>query len=103
MEEQQRKIEIFAQLLELQQVESLHRRKLDCQANLDGVKTTIKPGKKYTKVNVGYSGKYMVEHSTGDIYGIKGYGVINRKHRFGNLGTINDYYWGEYRGFKKSQ
>jgi len=98
MTEQQQKIEIFAQLVESDQIESLHRRNLACQGNLDGVKTRIKPGKKYTKVDVGHSGKYMIEHDTGDIYGIKAYGVIHRGHRYGNLETINDYYWGEYQG-----
>lgn len=56
----------------------------------------IKPGLKYIKVDVGSSGKYMVEAATGDIYGIKAYGVIHRGHYYGNLDTINEYYWGDY-------
>jgi hypothetical protein len=56
----------------------------------------IKPGLKYIKVDVGESGKYMVEASTGDIYGIKAYGVIHRGHHYGNLDTINEYFWGDY-------
>ena len=38
----------------------------------------------------------MVELSTGNIYGIKAYGVIHRGHFYGTLDTINDYDWSEY-------
>lgn len=55
------KIERFANLLEDQQVERLHKDKLDCQANIDSAKVSIKEGKKYFKVDVGTSGKYMVD------------------------------------------
>ena len=47
--------------------------------------THIKPGRKYTKIDVGCSGKYMVENETGRIYGIKAYGVIHRGHFYGTL------------------
>lgn len=60
-----------------------------------------KPGKLYTKIDIGHSGKYMIENSTGEIYGIKGYGVIHRGHHFGNLDTIDQYYWGNYTAVKK--
>lgn len=59
-------------------------------------KTTIKPGQKYTKVDVGTSGKYMVENATGNIFGIKAYGQVHKGHFYGTLDTIDDYYWGEY-------
>jgi len=36
----------------------------------------------------------------GNIFGIKGYGVINKKHYFGTLDTINNYYWGNYKAVK---
>jgi len=91
----------FSKLVERQQIESLRKRKLDCEANIIGVKTRIKRGNKYWKVDVGNSGKYMVEYLTGEIYGIRGYGQINRKQHYGNLKTIHDWYWGEHRAFKK--
>jgi hypothetical protein len=47
--------------------------------------TTIKSGKKYSKVDVGSSGRFMVVNETGEIFGIKAYGVINRGHRYGTL------------------
>ena len=65
-----------------------------------GIKTTVKPGKKYTKVDVGRSGKYMIDHETEEIFGIKGYGVIHRGHRYGTLDTVEDWFWGEYRAVK---
>ena len=46
---------------------------------------TVKAGPKYTRVDVGSSGRFMVENSTGQIYGIKAYGVIHRGHYFGTL------------------
>ena len=63
----------------------------------------IKMGRKYANVDVGESGKYMVELSTGNIYGIKAYGVIHRGHYFGTLDTINDYDWSGYRAIKRQQ
>ena len=57
----------------------------------------VKIGRKYANVDVGGSGKYMVELSTGKIYGIKGYGVIHRGHQFGTLDTIADWNWSGYR------
>src|SRR4051812_2837136 len=57
---------------------------------------TLRDGPKYTKVDVGQSGKYMVVNETGAIHGIKGYGVIHKGHKYGTLDTINDFYWGGY-------
>ncbi len=62
---------------------------------------TIKLGRKYIKIDVGTSGKYMVEVATGNIYGIKAYGVIHRGYRFGNLDTINNWNWSGYRAIRK--
>ena len=56
----------------------------------------VKPGKKYTKIDVGDSGKYMVDNATGEIFGIKAYGVIHRGHRYGTLDTIDQFAWGDY-------
>jgi len=56
---------------------------------------TVKPGKKYTKVDVGSSGKYMGD-DTGTIWGIKAYGVIHKRHCYGTLDTVNEWFWGGY-------
>ena len=61
-----------------------------------GYRVTIKPGQTYTKVDVGDSGKYMVVNATGEIFGIKGYGVIHRGHAYGTLATIKEWDWGGY-------
>ena len=53
-------------------------------------------GKKYTRVDVGSSGRYIVINNTGEIFGIKAYGVIHKGHRYGTLDTIADWYWGGY-------
>lgn len=65
----------------------------------------VKPGKVYTKIDVGpphnISGKYMVENATGIIYGIKGYGKVHKGHRYGTLDTIDQWYWGGYAAMPK--
>jgi len=95
------KLERFADLLEKDQLMDLIRRNVDCEANRGGCKTSIIPGSKYTKVNVGRSGKYMIVNETEEIYGIKGYGVIHKGQYYGTLDTINNYYWGCHRAYKK--
>lgn len=58
----------------------------------------VEEKKKYINLDIGGSGKFMVskvagapmEHSVpGDIYGIKGYGVIHTGHRYGNIYQIS--------------
>lgn len=56
----------------------------------------VRPGKKYTKVDIGSSGRFMVENDTGHIYGIKAYGVIHKGHSYGDLSTIEGWNWGGY-------
>lgn len=95
------KVRRFAEVLEEQQKERLYKEKLDCAANLHNCKTRVVDGQKYIKVDVGTSGKYMIEKSSGIIFGIKAYGVIHRGHQYGTLGTIGDWDWGGYVGSKK--
>jgi len=94
------KLKTFAELLEKQQIERLHKDNLACQVNIDNAKTYIRKGNRYIKIDVGTSGKYMIDKA-GNIFGIKGYGVIHRGHQFGTLDTINDWNWGDYRAVKK--
>jgi hypothetical protein len=49
---------------------------------------TAKEKSKYIYLDEGTSGAYILEKATGDIYRIKGYGVINRARVIGNLETI---------------
>ncbi len=91
------KLEALRALIEKEYNEKL----LSDYPNLKPESVTVKPGSKYIKIDVRSSGKYMVEVATGNIYGIKAYGVIHRGHQFGNLDTINDWNWSGYRAFKK--
>lgn len=43
-------------------------------------------GNKYVRLDVGGSGAWMLEIATGDIFGIKGYGVPDKKKIVGNVG-----------------
>jgi hypothetical protein len=67
-----------------------------------GITTSVKvkPGKKYTKIDVGGSGKYMVDEA-GNIWGIKAYGVIHRGHQYGTLDSIYEWDWSEYVAHKR--
>lgn len=49
---------------------------------------SVKPGRKYIKINVGRSGKFMLDTTNGHLYFIKGYGVIDKKKDFGYLPDI---------------
>lgn len=92
-------IQKFAELLEKQQIEQSRKSGWNCPANIANCKVKIVKGNKYTKVNVGNSGKYMVDKE-GNIYGIKAYGVIHRGQYYGTLSTIDQYYWGHYRAYR---
>ena len=81
-----------------------------CQAHY-----TIK--RKYTYVDIGTSGRYLVDtryngndrpgkpgtldlRCNGDIFGCKAYGKIHHGHSYGDLNTIDDYYWGNFYATK---
>ena len=98
---QEEKIKQLADLITVEQQADLIASNLGCAANLAGAIAYVKPGRKYTKVDVGSSGKYMVENATGRIYGIKAYGVIHLGHYYGTLDTIHEYHWGRYTASKK--
>jgi len=57
--------------------------------------SSIKPGRKYTKVDIGTSGRYMIENETERIYGIRAYGVIHRGRFYGMLDEFNAKYGNE--------
>ena len=93
--ERMRLLERLANTIEKEQLERLHADGFTYEGHEKGAKVTVKEGKKYYKVDVGDSGKYMVDHE-GNIFGIKAYGVIHRGHCYGTLETIDNYYWGDY-------
>lgn len=95
------KLQTFASRLGREQMARLIEEKLDCEANIQQKKITVKSGKKFTKVDVGTSGKFMVENETGNIFGIKGYGVVHRGHWYGTLDTLDAYDWSGFYPVKK--
>ena len=60
----------------------------------------IKMGRKYCNIDFGGSGKYMVVLTTGQIFGIKAYGVIHRGHQYGTLDTTSAWDWGGYTAIR---
>ena len=94
------KLEALRSLIELEQERSL--RAQGYNPALHPHDCRLKNGRKYVNIDVGSSGKYMVELATGNIYGIKAYGVIHRGHQYGNLDTINDWDWSGYTAFRKT-
>ena len=101
MDNLNQQLQQLADLITHEQQQELTRRELDCESNMKNAVSHVHYGKKYARVDVGTSGKYMVEVETGRIYGIKAYGVIHRGHYYGTLDTINQYFWGRYTAIKK--
>ncbi|HWQ96267.1 MAG TPA: hypothetical protein VN368_02730 [Candidatus Methylomirabilis sp.] len=96
----QTKLEALRALFEADQ-KSEYIRKYGDSESIDHIcNTYLKEGKKYTKLDCGSSGRLMITMD-GDIYGIKAYGVIHKGHHYGNLDTINEWFWGEYYPVKK--
>jgi hypothetical protein len=102
------KLQAFADLIEQQTKERYRADGYNWEGWEQCCKVRIKPGKKYTKVDInsnggdnGYSGKYMVD-AEGNIFGIKAYGVIHRGHHYGTLDTIKEWYWGDYTAHRRA-
>jgi len=101
-------IEEFAALLEAQQLAYFAKHYASLYAanmreteprpptNPFAWKVKVTPASKYTRVDVGSSGKFMVVNATGEIFGIKGYGVIHKGHAYGTLDTIHEWDWSDY-------
>jgi hypothetical protein len=96
------KLKRLCELITKESQERLKTQKLDCECNLNQVVCHYKIGKKYAKIDDRTSGKYMVDLSSGKIYGIKAYGVININHSFGDLDSIDLYFWGFYNAILKN-
>jgi hypothetical protein len=96
-----KKMEIngFVQKLHQEQIERIKKDYPALDAELEG-KISVHHGRKYIRVDVGLSGKYMIDQ-VGNIYGIKAYGVPHFGKRYGNLETIDQFYWGNYSAERK--
>ena len=90
------KLEAFRALLEKDLLRGLIAGGVDCEGNRANCRCKVKFGRKYVNVDSAGSGKYMVVLDTGEIFGIKGYGVIHRGHYYGTLDTIHEYDWSEF-------
>ena len=93
------RIRVLAQKIQEQTKERLMKQYKNLDFDFES-KTTIIPGRKYIKIDVGNSGKFMIDND-GNIFGIKGYGIINKKKQYGNLDTIDDFYWGGWAPIRK--
>lgn len=102
MDNYREKLVALAQKVQQEQIAELVACNLDCETNRDNATTSIKPGKKYDKIDIGDSGKLMVVRETGEVFGIKGYGVIHKGHAYGTLDTIEKWYWGFFYPIKNT-
>ena len=84
--ETQEKIEQFAALVQEQEKQAIIRLCGSLNGNEKAYLTHIKPKKKYVYVDVGNSGRYILEDE--NVYGCKAYGVIHRGHFYGSLDDI---------------
>ena len=74
----------FAEAVEKKEKAQLMKSKLDCESNWHNAETHIHYGRKWIRIDVGYSGRYMI-NAEGQIYGIKAAGVPHLGHRYGTL------------------
>src|ERR1035437_2987770 len=96
----EQKLQEFCDLITAQRRDRLIKEGCTYEIHRENYTAHYHMGSKFVRVDIGGSGKYMVELLTGQIYGIKGYGVVHRGHCFGTLDTINDWNWSGYRAFK---
>lgn len=96
------KIQTFSQRFQEEQLAGLVARNLDCQGNRVGAQTSVKPGKVYFKVDIGGSGRFMIDIQSGTIYGIKAYGQVHKGHQYGTLDTTAEWNWSDYRPSRKA-
>jgi hypothetical protein len=89
-------LERFRALVEREQGERYGRKYGGCEPP----RVTVKVGKRWVKVDVGTSGKYMVD-ADGTIYGIKAYGVPHYGYRYGTLETVEGWDWSGYGAISK--
>lgn len=96
------KLELLVKKMDKDFDEEFVRQKWTVEANR--YRAVLSYGKKYAKIDLKSggqtSGRYMVDLDTGIIYGISGYGVPNKSKTYGNLDTIDSYYWGGYTPVK---
>ncbi len=93
------KLQAFCAILEQQQ-----RNRFACDCNGPAIEqrmaqacsTHYHIGKRWARVDVGSSGKYMVDLTTQEIVGIKAYGVPHLGHHYGTLDTLADWDWSGY-------
>lgn len=88
-------IEKLAALMNEHHIEYLKKFNMACETNIKNGKAVIIPGRKYTKIDKGRSGKLMIDNE-GNIFGIKAYGQVHKGHRYGTLETIDKYFWGAF-------
>jgi len=82
-------IKQFAKRVQEGEQASLRKAGMACKVNLDNCITEIKSGRKWTKINVGRAGKFMI-NPDGYIFGVKAYGVPNLRHCYGTLANPSE-------------
>ena len=94
-EEDMKTIEDFRQRVEGDGIMRLEKEGRCNASTIAQRRAYIKLGIKYMKVDVGDSGRFMVDVE-GNIFGIRSYGRINKEKHYGNLQTTDLYSWGGY-------
>lgn len=78
-------LEQLRQAVESNEIRYFWRMKWQSQIGPTSTGAKLIDGRKYIKLDVGTSGRYMIEKATSLVFGIKAYGVIHRGHRFGTI------------------
>jgi hypothetical protein len=100
------KIMRFKQLLEQQML--AHGLAKGLARELIDYCVSVHFARRYTRIDTGRpdapasEGRYLVDNWTGQIFGLRAYGVPNKKKQYGTLDTIDDWDWGGYTAVRKS-
>ena len=94
------KLEAFRAHLEDETIRGYREKGFTLAHHVGNYECKIRIGRKYANVDRGRSGAYMVVLATGEIFGIKAYGVIHKGHQYGNLDTIGAWDWSGYRAVR---
>lgn len=97
--ERAEQLRCFCGMLQEAQTEGLRREGLDPSAHDHHI--TLRIGQLYARVDVGSSDRYMVELSTGEIFGIRSDCAPNRRRTYGTLDTLHEWDWSGYRAVRR--
>lgn len=100
--ERTRALEAFCARITTDQIHRLQDHGLVCDANMkSAVATVMKPGRVWTRIQIGSSVRYFVHNVSGQIFASASWRKPNTNRFFGMIDTIDQFDWGNYEAVAK--